>query len=66
MSDRGSGVLLCWKNSAPTMEAISKANARGACLLSPSPPRASRDNLQQLLVASRGVATLVTLNVGCW
>ena len=30
------------------------------------PPRASRDDLQQLLVASRGVATLVTLDVGCW
>ena len=30
------------------------------------PPRASRDDLQQLLVASRGVATPVTIDVGCW
>ena len=39
---------------------------RGLFLFSLPPPRASRDDLQQLLVASRGVATLVTLDVGCW
>ena len=40
---------------------------RGLFVVSlPPPPRASRDDLQQLLVASRGVAALVTLDVGCW
>ena len=29
------------------------------------PPRASREDLQELLVASRGVATLAALDVGC-
>ena len=38
---------------------------RGLFVVSPL-PRASRDDLQQLLVASQGVATLVTLDVGCW
>ena len=39
---------------------------RGLFVVSLPPPRVSRDDLQQLLVASRGVATLVTLDVGCW
>ena len=38
---------------------------RGLFVVSP-PPQVSRDDLQQLLVVSRGVATLVTLDVGCW
>ena len=36
----------------------------GACLLSPSPARVSHDDLQQLLVASRGVAILVLSTLG--
>ena len=36
---------------------------RGLFVVSLPPPRASRDDLQQLL---RGVATSVTIDVGCW
>ena len=65
MSAKGSGAVVLAELGADLGGNFEGKQTRGLFVVSPL-PRASRDDLQQLLVASQGVATLVTLDVGCW